>query len=282
MHGFKEWLLGEMPITNWQMQGDWGRQAKRQYGFNKVDAGILGNPKGVAKIQQKWSNTKQNYEFYFIRDAKASKFQQVGKVTPEWVQQNIGLQIEPNEDAITILFTNNRGAEKIPMTAWMIAHRMGHVLFGNDNFNEHFWNEVLKDMSEILKDVYGINAGYARYGKYGSSGSIDNRQAMTGLFYQIGTMNSADRRKLTTPYEFIFELFAQYLITGRIKFKPLQPQFILKARMAWGRPAHDMARSRIDPQELQEMNELLEGYAEKYEYNLDSILGGIVGEIFVM
>ena len=108
------------------------------------DAGILGNHKAVEKIHKKWSNTKQNFDFYFIRDQKAFKFVQQGEVDQDWVKKNLGEDIPPNPNAITIIFTNNTGVEKIPMTAWMIAHRMGHVFSQN---NSLFYNEIMRDIN---------------------------------------------------------------------------------------------------------------------------------------
>jgi hypothetical protein len=50
---FKEWLkLNEMPITNFNLVGQWGKDAKRAYGFSKKDTGILENPKAVEKIHK--------------------------------------------------------------------------------------------------------------------------------------------------------------------------------------------------------------------------------------
>ena len=83
-------------------------------------------------------------------------------------------------------------------------------------------------------------------------------------------------------YEFPYELMAQYIITGKIKFNPLPRSLVLQSRMAWGRPNNITTSAKASEEELIEWNEMLDGHAQKYEYNLDTIFDGLVGKIFVM
>ncbi len=271
---FKNWLLTEMPITKWELQGNWKRPG---YGYNRQDHGILTSPKAVAKIHKKWSNTKQNFEFYFVRTPNHRELQEYGPVTPEFLKEKLGLEIPANPDAITIVFVNNLGAEKIPMTGWMIAHRLGHTIRRkNYTWEQYIEKEIAGDFTEILKDGYGVR-GKDSYGGYGPRNFSSELRA---LFHAVGTMKSAQNRALFSPNEFYYELLAQYLIQGKIKFKPLPQFLILKNHVAWGRPNPQGVRLPADKYE--DFNDLLQANAEKYDYYYEIILDGLIGEIFLM
>lgn len=273
---FKEWMMSEMPMTRLDLKGRWEPNAPG-YGYNKQDVGILSNPRGVDKIKQAWSNTKQDYEVYFLRSREGSKHIEVGEVTPEWVKTNLQLDVPRHDEAITIIFTNNRGDQKVPMTAWIIAHRMGHAIRRDDQFQQYFAKEIERDFRELAKEVFGMNMPKQDWGRY----TTDDRQ-LKALASAVGTMNSARNSNLRNFNEFTYELLAQYIITGRIKFNPIPRSLITRNRMAWGRPAPEMRHSRLDPEAHEEWNEMLMGYADKYEHYLDSVLSGMVGNIYVM
>lgn len=263
----------EMPITQFQLKGQWGADAKRKYGYNYQDTGILENPKAVQKIHKSWSNSKNDFEFYFLRSFKASKHVEVGQVSSEWVKENLEVDISPNPDAITIIFTQNTGTEKIPMTAWAIAHRLGHSIRKVKEFEIYFLKELERDFREILRNVYQRSSNQ----EYRA-----DEKDLRSLAFALGTMKSARDRKLVNFYEFPYELMAQYIITGKIKFSHLPRSLILQKRMAWGNPNHITTSAKVSEEELQEWNDMLDGHSQKYEYHLDTIFDGLVGKIFVM
>lgn len=288
---FRDFLLNEMPISNLTMRGDWRPDARRKYGFNRQDAGILSSERGVEKIRRAFSNNKQEFDFYFIREKGAYKHLELGEVSPEWVKQNLNMDIEPREDAITVLFTNNTAAEKMPMTAWTIGHRLGHAFRRNAEFENYFSKEVERDFRELLKMIYNYQAQEDRmytyggyYGGYGQTPQPRNRaeNVMRALAYAVGTMKSARDRNLRNFNEFVYELVAQYVTTGHIRFNPLPKTLILNNRQAWGRPNPDSRWSRLDAEEMQEWNQILEQHAKKYEEYLDSVFSSLTGRIFVM
>lgn len=280
---FKNWILNEMPISKFQLLGQWEPNAKRAYGYSKSDVGILQNPKAVNKIHKLWSNSKQDFEFYFLRSAKAYKQIEVGEVTPEWVKQNLEIDIQPKEDAINIIFTQNTGAEKISLTAWTIAHRLGHAIRRNKEFDIYFLKEIEKDFKEILRSVYQRGQLLGQRANYGYSDPSSNQEKdLRSLAYAVGTMKSVRERNLRNFYEFPYELTAQYIITGKIKFNPLPKGLIVKKRMAWGKPNDQISYSKLSDEEIKEWNEILDGHSQKYEHYLDTIFDGLVGRIFVM
>lgn len=267
----KEVHLHEMPISKFELQGKWDQKSPK-YGYNKQDIGILTNQRAVDKIHRKWSNTKQNFDFYFLRSREGAKHIEVGEVTPEWVRENLAVNIQPNPDAITIIFTNNRGTEKIPMTAWAIAHRMGHAVRRLDHWQRYVSDQITRDFKEILEYVYGYERTYGR----------NDEPQLRALAYAVGSMRSARTRSLLNFYEFPYELLAQYITTGKIRFNPLPKFLILKNKMAWGRPAPETRSAKVHSDDLAEWSEILQGHAKTYEYYLDEVFNGLDGRIFVM
>lgn len=197
-----------------------------------------------------------------MRSNKARKQSEIGEVSPEWVKENLEVDIQPRNDAITVIFTQNTGTEKIPMTAWAIAHRLGHAIKRGPNFERYFSEVLLQDFRELLDEIYGINKQRSLGGyKYSYSSEDDEKER--SLAQAVGTMRSARQSNLVNFYEFTYELIAQWIITGKIKFNPIPRSLILRKRMAWGRPANDTRSSRLDKDSHEEWNEMLQGYADK-------------------
>lgn len=269
---FKHWLISEMPITGFTKVGDFSPTAKRLYGFSKQDAGILNNPKAVEKIHKKWSNTKENFDFYFVRQPKAYKQFAIGEVSAEWVKDKLNLDVQPNEDSITVIFTNNIGDQGVPMTAFIIAHRLGHAIRNDRIFDYYLAQEIEKDFKGLLKNIYNYSGD--------SYWDFDNN--LKALVYAVATMRSARQRNLRNFAEFTHEILAQYIITGKVKFNPIPKFLLVKNHMAWGNPVKQGLNSRLDDEKMAEWNEVLQGYADKYEHYIDSVLMGLVGKIFVM
>jgi hypothetical protein len=271
---FKEFIQ-EMAINSFVKVGDWESSAKKKYGFDHIDAKILNNKKATEKIHRSWSNSKNNFDFYFVRTKQAYKHVEIGQVSSEWVRNNLSLDIEPKEDSITVIFTNNTGSEKIFISAWTLAHRLGHAIRRDKTFEKHFNDEVRRDFDEILQYVYGISID--RY----NSLRPDYEKQRKAIFLAVGTMKSARNNILRNSDEFVYELLAQYIISGKITFNDLPRSLIVDRKMAWGRPNY-RTKNMVDETAYKEYNEMLHSNAVKYEYNLDTIFNGLEGLMFVM
>jgi hypothetical protein len=280
MDNFKNFILSEMPVSKFQLTGQWGPEAKRNYGYSRIDQEILQNTKAVEKIHKHWSNSKNNFDLYFLRSYAGMKHVEVGEVKPLWVLNNLGLSIEPNEDAITVIFTNNTGAEKIFITAWTLAHRLGHAIRRDNVFEKYFRNEINKDFEEILKYAYGLDINNKDF-YYQNDYFSKYEKHMKAIFLAVGKMKSVRENILRNSNEFIYELVAQYIITGKITFNDLPKSLILSRQMVYGRPNY-RTKNYTDETAFNEYNEMLHNNALKYENYLDTVFNGLEGKIFVM
>jgi hypothetical protein len=265
---FKEWLMAEMPITKFDLQGNW-KPKDRFYGYDRKSIGILTNPKAVEKIHKRWSNSKENFELYFVRKPGVKDFLETGEVDEQWVKEKLGLDIKPAEDTITIIFTNNIGDEKVPMTAWVLAHRMAHAIRSQHEFMSHFAKEINTMVNDIVSIINNRNTTAIKYPK----GMIQPIH----IAYAIGAMKSARDSNLRTFSEFTYELVAQYITTGKIKFNPLTREALLKVS-----PSSRYVIGRVTDEMLEDINYDLERHRESLEYGLEAVFGACVNKIFVM
>ncbi len=228
-------------------------------------------------------NTIVDFDFYFVNKPGLRQFSERGKVPYEFIfkpfPEGLGLTHEEmgdktiNSDNITVFFVSNTAADKIPMTAWTIVHRVGHAMNRTPQFQDYTkWLD--NEFDELL----------AIYGKQKVSRTYDNNYkkirthelAKGRLFNAIGTMRSAREGRIhLRPYEFYYELFVQYLKDGKITFNPLTKN-LLVGFGPYGQ------KSIAKTQNLEEAQDKLDMIARTIPYYLNDVLYANVGEIFVM
>ena len=264
------------------------------------DRALLTSPKYVEKIKAAFSKTPFLFDLYFVNKPGAGQHVEIGQVRPDFVFSKLtpksrdwnserssqGLGIDPREltlnpEAITCFFTNNAGAERMPMTAWIIAHRLGHVIsrayapagkIGTYAGMEKYVERKLVELAAC----YGINkpANSYHYTPSDYASTRKNELAMKYLCHEIGTMRSARDKNLRNLQEMHHELFAQYLVEGQIILNPAPAR--IPVTYAWGKPQY---RSCRNPAEAQNIVEML---AASYHNFADNVLNECVGKIFVM
>lgn len=279
-----EALLAEMPIGKFELLGDW-KPGARAYGYDKASIGIVTSPVGVEKIKQRWLKVEETFDIYLIRSSKGNKYSEVGEVSPQWVHDNLGVNIEFDNDQVTMIYTNNKGDEKIPMTPWTLAHRFGHACARNSpkgGPDDFFLRELETALTQIAQVAYGIGRfkDYSSFSSSYSNGGPDKSRIFREICQNLGTMKSCRDRNLRNWQEFAFELLAQYMITGRVRLSPNLGQ-VLATRFAWGQPQGPWKKS-MTPEQQTAINEIIENLeisAENYAYET---LKKAIGRIYVM
>lgn len=266
-------IYQEMALTNLQKIGKW-EDKKNRHGYDKASIGILSSPAGLKKLENTF-NRIDNWDFnlYFVKKPNAWKEAEKGLVTPEYLKENLGLEVgkdypEPEDNQITVFFTNNAAAEKVPLTPWTIAHRIGHSFAATFRRNNDL-NYINRNISNILKNLfeqaYNINTSNSRDLRYSSDYYVRD-------FYQkIGKFRSARMGKLIRPAEFYHEAFAYWLLhDGELEFND-PPEFLQDTnRQAWGR---SIARNY----RLEDEDEAWE-YLNQFKYALDEMFNVMIGK----
>lgn len=279
----KEWIeeviQSEMAIANYRTVGNFD---KRSSISSKVDRDLVTHPKAIEKIKRQWQKTEHDFDIYVINDPRVNKpeFREIGVVEPTFVYTNMRLtpeEIPLNSDNISILFTNNVAAEKVPLTGWTMAHRLGHAFAASRRHPVgEAWREFVSHLREIvdgiMREVYGIDTS-ARWANQGAE------KMLKYVAQSLGSMKAARDMNLRSWNEFAYELLAQYLITGHIKLNPL-PDSIVTGMGGWGRKQTSHVRDRGAQGTYN--NHDLEYFAHGFESWLDNVLNSAVGSVLVM
>lgn len=302
MENFREFAMNEMPIQINKV-GGWGDK-DRPYGYKKDDIGIMKSERGIEKITRKWSKVKQNFNTYICRSSKCFKHLAVGMVDENFVRDQLGLKIVPNPtqpdeikidpQSINYIVTNNRGAERVMLNYWTLAHRFGHAIDSGTNRSAnnsytYFVREFWADMRRIIEGCYKIEIPI--YNNFVQN--RNSRAILKKVLEKMGTMGSARKGQLREYFEFPHELLAQYIIEQRVKFNPLPwsiDYFKMPDENEYGYRRDRMSRggwqSSIrarDEIDLENWNEYIQdGFAETCAYNIENVLDSCVGKIFVM
>lgn len=271
-------ILNEAPLGTYTAIGGFDKGASYK---DPRDRAALNHPVTIQKVKDMLKSTSVDFDFYFVNKPGLRKFSEKGKVPYDFIvkpyPEGLGLnpnQIEINNNNITVFFVGNTAADKIPMTAWTIIHRVGHVMNRTPQFQDYTkWLD--NEFDELLK-IYGKSKESTRYGNsdYKKSRTFD--LAKGRLFNSIGTMRSARDGKLSRRYfEFYYELFVQYLKDGKITFNPLTKN-LLVGFGPYG------SKSIATTQNLEEAQEKLDNIANTIPYLIEDVLGANTGDIFVM
>ena len=271
-------ILNEAPLGTYTAIGGFDKGASYK---DPRDRAALNHPVTIQKVKDMLKNTSVDFDFYFVNKPGLRKFSEKGKVPYDFIvkpyPEGLGLnpnQIEINNNNITVFFVGNTAADKIPMTAWTIIHRVGHVMNRTPQFQDYTkWLD--NEFDELLK-IYGKSKESTRYGNsdYKKLRTFD--LAKGRLFNHIGTMRSARDGKLSRRYfEFYYELFVQYLKDGKITFNPLTKN-LLVGFGPYG------SKTIASTQNLEEAQEKLDMIANTIPYLIEDVLGANTGDIFVM
>ena len=198
-------LISEAPIGDIHRSGFDDPSA--QSSFRPDDRGIIQSPKAEVKWRHLFRNSPYLIDVAFI-NTKSPTVYNDGVFDFEVINEYLGeyaLPAPSSPDAIMLVLSNNEGANRFPLSGWIIAHRMGHAVAmnGGKELEERFENSyhILNDIVNQLYDGWEI-------------------PRLTSAF-ALGKMKSCRDRTLTSYIELIFELFAQFLITGKVSMNRL-------------------------------------------------------------
>lgn len=281
--------LEEAPIRDFETIG---RPLDKKGGgsFSSQDKKLLSNPKAIEKIRKQWSKTEYTFDMYLLNvpQLNKSEFRERGEVSDSFrkIFEEITGQPIPNDpSAITILFNGNYGSEKVPMTGWVMAHRFGHAIQASSSISwQEYVNSMLTLARDIVDNVYEqtlklLSRRFASREVVIEKGIDFKQQKMWALiFNQIGSFKSARDEKINRYYEFFYELFAQYLITGSVEFRPLTREIVIE-KLPFGNKR--MARA-VDDDLLEMWNRDLYIYAGDIESRIINVLESCIGKTFLM
>ena len=149
---------------------------------------------------------------------------------------------------------------------------------GRSNNQQHPWkageDHFFGQVNSMLEEYYG------KSGQRGGNLKAELTPEYNALFNAIGTQRSSRSGEIRRPYEFLYEIFAQYLGTGAVSFNAL-PANLCYGRQAWGNPSRYL---NIKPEYRDEAARKQAAEVLSYDMELmfNDALSNAVGKILVM
>lgn len=279
-------FITEVPLQSYDTMGDFNKPGP----FRGPDKKLVPHPTNILKTQKFLEKTPYDFRLFFSNVPGTGKYSEYGPADPAKLEEIFGKEqanqiINGSEDAITVVFVGNKGDAKVPLTPWLMAHRFGHAIQAGQRGKQVWsaWGEAEKhffsQVNSMLEEYYG-KASSSRFGVTPSSMRGDLTPEYNALFNAIGTQRSSRSNNIKRPYEFLYELFAQYLGTGKVTLNPL-PTNLGYGRKAWGTPSRylNMKPEYRNNEDAREAADIL---GRDMEYMFDDVLSSSVGKIFVM
>ena len=281
--------VDEMALSTYKTMGDFDKPGP----FTGADKKLVPHAKNIEKATKFFEQNPYDFRLFFSNIPGTGKYGEYGPMTPDQIRKIFGADaeeiIQGSEDAITVVYVGNRGEAKVMLTPWVMAHRLGHAIQAGARGTRtgHVWTAAEKHffttVNSTLAEHYGkVDRGPSSYlGRpKAEQANVNLTPEYNALFNAIGTQRSSRSGQILRPYEFLYEIFAQYLGTGKITFNPL-PANLTYGRKAFGNPTKFM---NIRPEYRDELSrkEAADRLAYDMELMFDSVLSGSVGKILVM
>ena len=184
----------------------------------KATRDIHNSTKGREKIIRAYLHTAHDYNLFIVPGAVNYDF---GEVSKEKLEDMVGHPVD-TDGKINILYTNNVTNDDRPMTAWILAHRIGHAVAMADLgklFGERVGAVLAKLLSRILGEPVastGDMLGFKLNHRYGLR--------VEDTLNRLLTMRSARNGQIGKRIDVdgTGEIIAQYIITGKVKLNRLE------------------------------------------------------------
>lgn len=279
-----ESTVDEMALSKYQTFGDFTKPGP----FSGVDKRLVPHPTNQLKTQKFFEKTPYDFRLFFSNIPGTGRYSEYGPMQPEQIKEIFGDQaqqiLDGSDDAITVVYVGNKGDSKVMLTPWLMAHRFGHAIQAGVRRNSGWsaWSEAEKHFFSVINNTLEEYYGKIKSQTPGVTSKVNYNLTpeYNALFNAIGTQRSSRTGQIKRPYEFLYELFAQYLGTGQVTLNPL-PTNLGYGRKVFGNPTKYM---NIKP-EFRDENERKQAadiLANDMQYMFDDVLSSSVGKIFVM
>lgn len=195
----------------------------------------------------------------------------------------------PDYRAINIVYTNNGGNSRffIPMTPWIMAHRMGHIqmlAYQNHKLMDH----TLEWGTNILRDLYDYEFSFdgrptvdvwnTKLRPYVKKPHADAR-VFHGLFVHLLTTRAARDHHVTPWFEYYSEWMAQYIRFNRLKMPEFLPDLDLTILI--DEPDRPLVPFPKEPLMVKDKSYPTTPFREKLEHTYNEILRNWIGQVVV-
>ncbi|MCW2946998.1 MAG: hypothetical protein JWR24_3715, partial [Actinoallomurus sp.] len=184
--------------------------------YHDSDFQLLSNAKALNSIRMAFAKSRFKFNLYVFTDDVAMESIDLDKA-----EELLGRTIS-TAGRITVIYTNNLTVDYIPMTPWIFAHRLAHGFQFFDEFDNVAQKVLFESLSDIYNAVKPISAKKPQiltdYLEFDGATS-DKMRRMSNILF---TMKSARTARIHSNIESLPEIFAQFLLTGRVRFNRMK------------------------------------------------------------
>lgn len=189
--------------------------------YSVADRNIVLSANYQSRIENAFSKSRYKFSLHILDCNINNKFLDMSRQIQIASRSVKGSSIKKHKDVITVLYSNNISGFRIPLTPWILAHRIHHakVFTFNDNANTIF---QFGDIAEINFDIRNIITDIFDYciDGYNKSTHVKfdrryNSSILHRFFIELLTMRSARDGYLNIG-DIQAELLAQHIINGKI------------------------------------------------------------------
>lgn len=260
------------------------RSSLTHYDVSDISA-IMDGEKFRSKIND-MAKTKHKFNFYFyhIDQPNYDPYLSVGTVNGRRFQKlfrgetkTIRDISKQNPDAITIVFTNNLSDEdKVNFRSpWIMFHRMSHAFCDKNIYN--YMDRFIFFTRYVAVKYFGYDKMWNDIFFVDHFDDIEREQdwsfmKLFGSF--LCTTRAARNNKLDRPYEWVHEVFSQYMMTGKIKFNTI-PDLIYHCE-------EFQDKMIVSEEQKEKLDRFITTVLPKYlERHIDKFLESSKGKIFI-
>lgn len=185
----------------------------------------------------------RNADFHWLLTGRIGKAFKPKPMNDSVIKSHLLAGVPLDENAINMIYTSNATGKDlmIPMTPWMIAHRMAHIqMLAMDDMSiltyQLEWGyHILKYAYDykLLRqpDVMDWNERLRPQPKKGGIKPHADARVFHGLFINMSTSRACRIGLLKPWFDYFPEWFAQYIKFGSIRFTPTLPERLDLAKL---------------------------------------------------
>lgn len=137
--------LLETPLVDYQPIGDFKKPGS--FSTTKYDPKLATNATNIGKATQFFSKSEYDFKLYPVNKAGFRQYSERGQITREELTKILPetAEFDLDNDSINVFFVSNVGANKVPFTPWIMAHRIGHAIQASKD--KYLWTEYEKHVT---------------------------------------------------------------------------------------------------------------------------------------
>lgn len=189
--------------------------------YSDADRNIVLSDNYQSRIEKAFSKSRYKFSLHILdcnTENKSFNFSKQIKIASNSIK---GQSIKKYKDIITVLYSHNISGMRIPLTPWILAHRIFHSVqitgdrstkFISTSYDHIGNNEVKKLLTFIFNLIVDGHWPYFSYRP-----AIYPIAILEDLLVALLTMRSARDRVNLNKLDLLPEMMAQYIITGHIR-----------------------------------------------------------------